>query len=82
MGKGTSRSNKKMNGNPDKSILENTNMNLSKYIINYVLLPYYNFAKHFLNRNSFPYKFFVILNLIWIVFLFAITCIGIWSCLV
>jgi hypothetical protein len=47
-------------------------MSFRKYFIEYVLLPYHTAAKKFCPRNSFAYKLFILLNLIWIASLITI----------
>lgn len=47
-------------------ILRNANMTFKKYLIECVMLPYYTAAKKFCRVNSFAYKLFIFLNLIWV----------------
>lgn len=46
-------------------------MSFKKYFIECVMLPYYTAAKKFCRVNSFAYKLFIFLNLIWIASLIA-----------
>lgn len=52
-------------------------MTFKKYIVEFVILPYFTFAKQFIKKGTCWYKFMLILNAIWILFLITAVSIGI-----
>jgi hypothetical protein len=66
----------------NKIILKNTDMSFKKYFIELVLLPYYTIGKNIFSRNSFAYKFFILLNTIWIAFLIMVVLVTIVRCFI
>ncbi len=63
-------------------ILENKDLYFRKYILIVLILPYYSLGKIFFKKGSLGFKFFVILNALWIGFLIIATLIGVVTCVV
>lgn len=57
-------------------------MTFKKYIVDFVVLPYFTFAKQFIKKSSPLYMFMLILNAIWILFLLIAVSIGIITTLI